>query len=623
MYRSPSRPSQDTARDAAQDRMVATSIAPRYLLSRKLLDASIESSHEVADEYVRAGFLVERRVPVLQWVAAPRKRRWRKAPEPSDIDPWAQHPDEVPAATIVYTACFSCHGEAEHECGRCDGSTRVRCWRCSGSGRVGNHPDIKGCPSCRAVGTNRCGLCDNGRVRCESCDATGTVEAWIAIEVSVTGQVQAVGDGPAARVHQGLRDYQDLAGVTWSNRLLGEVNSPGIAPNLEQGLAPSYDVYTERVLQTHVQRFRGLATIFVYRTVFGVGTIEVAGDVPTVSPSSQLDSLAKRRGLMLLAQALLLGAAVGVWRAYVGRHPWYAAHGAGVWVLTCAVLATLATTWVLSFGLLSAAARKLTYPWLGTLVIVLAAGGGFTAWRAKEPDLRTAHAHVAALQLAAATAEANAVRELTGDVEGADRVFDEIHLVRFEQARLLATKAHILKEPWASAERKQVAIDRMLVLADEEAAASPQSANELRTLASMVHDYDPARAELWSGRADLRDAQTMFSSARWARAVEFLTQAARRLGASSVVESAARMERTLDTELRREVIEARKLKGAALRHEKWSALRERAELVTRLRGMAGITTPADWAAVEKRVATEVAKAQREVEAQQRRKGRGR
>lgn len=573
-------------------------IARRYLLPRSLLDQSMDASSEVQDSYVRAGFVVVRRVPVLRWIPSGGRAR-SPLPDPASIDPWAHDPSVVPELTRRICDCMRCHGDGEVRCAPCRGSTRVDCVWCWGDGRTGR--DDKKCWSCNGRGHKDCSSCTNGRVTCGTCAGSGAIEAWIDIEIHHSQQVRASSaHGPAAGVHGALFDYADFDAGHWPNQLLDDRSHTGLAPGLGVELLPTL-AYNERATHSRVQHFAGLANIFPFRTSLGAGTVEIAGVEAAVARSSRLGPLRLRRALLIGVS--LTGLFLSFWLAshYVNRHAWFAQHGCATWVQVSSLLGTFGATWT-TFGLtLASPARSRTRLWIGAPLLGLGVVLGIVAWNLRAPSAANAVRHFTAQRLDEAALEANAVRELGIDPTNGAEVLDAIHMRRLESTKGLAEQRTLLQAPWLSTAWLHRA-SAWFVLRVKEEANEGKSPAELRELATWVAPYDAAQALELQMRAALGDAELASRAGRWSEALRYLGELRTQPIAERLI---AHVDTSLDTLVRARIASTKTEKNAKTKSASWDQLAtELIPLAIEARVLAKRAPAKDWPALEKLVETE-------------------
>lgn len=96
--------------------------------------------------------------------------------------------------------CSTCGGHGVRNCGFCFGSGTMRCGYCRGRGLV--NKDTEYCPKCKGSGEDDCqncsgsgkipcpaSDCDDGIVKCRSCNATG-IHKWRCPDCRGTGQIR-------------------------------------------------------------------------------------------------------------------------------------------------------------------------------------------------------------------------------------------------------------------------------------------------------------------------------------------------------------------------------------------------------------------------------------------------
>jgi hypothetical protein len=263
----------------------AAHAARRYGMRAASFRAAVVGTFRQLEKYERAVHRIERRTAVLRMQPAYRvDERLQPLPHPERIKPWEIHPEVLPDRTRVVA-----------QCPKCEGSGRVACSSCSVAGVLGR-------PS------RGCSLCAQGWVHCQTCDKTGRVVAWLAIERSYYEQVRVHPHYLAARVHPGVTRAKDFdkPAEKYPSRL--EEDTGWVAPitDLPESLEPHIDLYRDRISGTRVQSFMVAIYSITYRTAQGRGTIEVAGRVPRVLPLSNWRPLKLRAASLVIASVLFL-----------------------------------------------------------------------------------------------------------------------------------------------------------------------------------------------------------------------------------------------------------------------------------------------------------------------------
>jgi hypothetical protein len=104
----------------------------------------------------------------------------------TDFDAWSISDEDLRARTIRAEACGHCSGSGRITCVACSGSGRSRCAACNGAGKAygyakNNAYRLLNCKACRGRGSLDCS-CVAGRVACRTCEGSGRVDGWLAIE---------------------------------------------------------------------------------------------------------------------------------------------------------------------------------------------------------------------------------------------------------------------------------------------------------------------------------------------------------------------------------------------------------------------------------------------------------
>jgi hypothetical protein len=157
----------------------AERIARGWLLMPPQFWASVTKATERRETYSMCAHQIVRREVEFSFEPGYglRKSQLGSLPDPDGIDPWQVDLATLTTETETACQCPICHGTKKVACGICEGLGRVRCGYCGGGGSVRGDRGLKNCPDCRGRGDIRCDECSRGRIRCETCDATGKVLA--------------------------------------------------------------------------------------------------------------------------------------------------------------------------------------------------------------------------------------------------------------------------------------------------------------------------------------------------------------------------------------------------------------------------------------------------------------
>lgn len=491
-------------RDTASDRALVLSTAWRYVLTPRMLEASMVHVHEDVTRYRRALHTIVQRVPQLRCIPSGAVSVDRAARiDPEDIDPWQLDPEQTSANTMHVRTCPLCDGKRSCECSDCSGSARVTCPDCNGSRRDANN---RGCAICGASGTVSCGECNLGRVPCTECDAGGIVEAWIHVEESLKELVHVDGAGPTTEVHSTLFQATDFDNAaSWPNPMVDERTFEG-APFEDTALQPVLNAMTDRLIRTRVQTFEGRTTAFDYQTRTGSGKISVAGAPPAILSSSNFQPLLRRRaGLLAVLVIGALGSLFARGR-YVGQHTWYRQYGSpgAVWLSALALAFSVVFAVALFTCLPRARSRRVSLVSAGLVPTSLLAL--ILAWNLRGPSL----AHATTL-LHAGTFEAARVEfEAAEKSAGAAGHLDKLLLDRFEQAPSLDAKSKLLDGNEWTDTAKPEASHRFHVLANVEHDRIKDDPTALRALAVTVARHGDRLTEQYLDEASLLEINRAF-----------------------------------------------------------------------------------------------------------------
>jgi len=224
----------------------------------------------------------------------------------------------------------------------------------------------------------------------------------------------------------------------------------GVQPSLKvpSELALTVDVRAERVASARRQTFCTDVHRFTFATLFGGGTVEVAGEPPVVSPSSRWSGLRTRLALSSMITLLGIAGVIALSDAYIGRHIWYARHGDIIPLLGFGSGASLLLGVALAFVMLARAARS----WFAIGISAGAAAafglGVFLAYTYKNPSAEIARSELAGGNLLRAQEEAQALVDLGRDATGGGAVLDDLHLRKARDLQSLPELIASVRAPW-------------------------------------------------------------------------------------------------------------------------------------------------------------------------------
>jgi len=336
----------------------------------------------------------------------------------NDFDAWSISDDDLRVRTIRAEACADCSGSGRITCVACSGYGRSTCGGCNGAGKAygyakNNSYRLMNCKACRGRGSLDCS-CVAGRVSCRTCEGSGRVDGWLAIErvtrVDVRCDATTLDAGALPWLeHGGAEDVigRDavIVATLSSSTTLSESETKKIAADNQ--LDPTSVVFPRPINTAERVREQKLEVIAIPEVLI---TYEMSGRAETLSfvgrrmlAPTRMHSrqrLIEKRS-RFLRHVLNGGVALPLIAGFI-----YAARGAYFWnVETAFLILTLAVGTGAAFGAawLGTLGRTAARTWAVLALLTFVASGALAV--TAEPQLRDARAFLSRGDLDAARTE--------------------------------------------------------------------------------------------------------------------------------------------------------------------------------------------------------------------------